>query len=328
MAMTQFRVVGRCDSSAHARNATTDEPPPSRRRAGEASNTAGWESIDNRTVLARRVRELTAGFVAALGSNPDELTMAAIKTAAETTALAEWRAAPPCAVPRPTPLPHSCGFKARPIARRADLVAMQAQTIWSIVGRISRREPRRIVGGCAGRRDMKRARAIPIDAALADKALLGAALGDLASWRTWVATFKAAYGRPLTADEREAFDRVAGGRKPPMRKVKELIAVVSRRGGKGRAGAAMATYEAALVDHVAVLAPGEVGVIAIVNSDKKPGWNCPGVYTRLFRGVADLARPDFRGDRGRNPLAQWDRNLHAGIGFQDAEGPNVAFRNP
>jgi hypothetical protein len=106
---------------------------------------------------------------------------------------------------------------------------------------------------------------IQIEHALADKHLLGAALGDQSTWLTWTAVLKAAYARPLSADERAAFDRVAGGRAPPARKVQQLAVLVSRRGGKGRAASALATFESALVDHSAQLAPGETGVIAVIS---------------------------------------------------------------
>jgi hypothetical protein len=106
---------------------------------------------------------------------------------------------------------------------------------------------------------------ISIDRALADRKLLGAALGDLSTWSTWIATVKAAYGCKLDADERVLFDAVADGRSPPTRKVRELVVVASRRSGKGRVGAALAVFEAVLIDHSAALSPGEVGVVAIVS---------------------------------------------------------------
>ena len=61
------------------------------------------------------------------------------------------------------------------------------------------------------------------------------------------------------------FDAVADGRSPPTRKVRELVVVASRRSGKGRVGAALAVFEAVLIDHSAALSPGEVGVVAIVS---------------------------------------------------------------
>jgi len=106
---------------------------------------------------------------------------------------------------------------------------------------------------------------IQIDRALQDKQLLGAAFGKQQTWATWFAVLKAAYCRPLDASGRAAFRKVAGGRKPPAKKVRELIVCVSRRGGKGRMGAALAVYEALLVDHSAHLAPGETGVVACVS---------------------------------------------------------------
>jgi hypothetical protein len=85
------------------------------------------------------------------------------------------------------------------------------------------------------------------------------------SWRVWRAVLKAAHAEPLSAAERAAFDQVAGGREPPKHKVRQLGVVVSRRGGKGRAGAALAVFASALTDHSAVLAPGEVGTVAFIS---------------------------------------------------------------
>jgi hypothetical protein len=106
---------------------------------------------------------------------------------------------------------------------------------------------------------------VSIDAALSDGHLLGSALGDLASWGVWVAVLKAAYGHALNERELAAFAQVAGGRNPPSRKVKELVVIASRRAGKGRAAGALATFETALVDHTAHLAPGETGIVACIS---------------------------------------------------------------
>jgi hypothetical protein len=111
-------------------------------------------------------------------------------------------------------------------------------------------------------------RLVTLDRALNNKQLLGAALGDPVSWTTWIACLKAAYAEPLTAAEREAFDKVAGGRQPPTRKVKEFVVAASRRAGKGRAAGALAAYASALVDHASRLAPGEVGVVAAVSPSR------------------------------------------------------------
>ena len=68
--------------------------------------------------------------------------------------------------------------------------------------------------------------------ALDDPKLLGAALGPPTSWKTWRVVLKSAFGIGLDQREAEAFAEVAGGRSPPTKRVRELWAVVGRRGGK------------------------------------------------------------------------------------------------
>jgi hypothetical protein len=109
---------------------------------------------------------------------------------------------------------------------------------------------------------------VDIASALADRNLLGAALPELESWGTWLACLKAAHGLELDKKERTAFEAVAGGRKSPSKPVRELWAIVGRRGGKSRVAAALAVYEAALVDHSEKLAPGETGMILVLAAAK------------------------------------------------------------
>ena len=102
---------------------------------------------------------------------------------------------------------------------------------------------------------------IPITQALADPKLLGAALGPTASWSNWMAVLKATFGLELSRQERRAFASIAGSRKPPKQKVRELWCVVGRRGGKSRAAAAVSTYIACFLDHSSHLVPGETGYV-------------------------------------------------------------------
>ena len=139
---------------------------------------------------------------------------------------------------------------------------------------------------------------VTIGRALAEERLLGAALGDPSTWTTWRAVMKAAHAERLTARELVAFRRVAGGRDPPRRKVRQLASVVSRRAGKGRAAAALAVHAATLVDHAAALAPGETGVVAVVSPTREQARIVQRYALGIPRGIADLARPDFRGERG------------------------------
>ena len=103
---------------------------------------------------------------------------------------------------------------------------------------------------------------ISIDAALTYNDLLGAALGNPASWTTWLTVLRAAYGLNLSDEQRELFVSVAGGRDPPTRRVRELWAQVGRRGGKSRIAGALADYGALFVTYH--LAAGEQGMVLVL----------------------------------------------------------------
>jgi hypothetical protein len=101
-----------------------------------------------------------------------------------------------------------------------------------------------------------------IDRALLDKNLLGAALGAPETWALWLVILKAAFGQELSRSERRAFASVAGSRRPPKTRVRELWAIIGRRAGKSRIAAALAVYFAAFVPHK--LAPGERGMVLVL----------------------------------------------------------------
>jgi hypothetical protein len=111
---------------------------------------------------------------------------------------------------------------------------------------------------------MKRPLTITIDQALADPVLLGAALGDGATWSTWRAVLKAAFAITLSDDEAKLFAAVAGDRAPPSKRVRELWAVVGRRGGKSRVAALIACYLSLFVRYK--LAPGELGMVLVLSA--------------------------------------------------------------
>jgi hypothetical protein len=98
--------------------------------------------------------------------------------------------------------------------------------------------------------------------ALTNPKLLGAALGPARSWRTWLIILRAAFGETLTPAELKTFAQVAGGRKPPNERVRELWVAAGRRGGKSRIAAALAVFFGCFVKYK--LAPGEVGMILVL----------------------------------------------------------------
>jgi hypothetical protein len=130
--------------------------------------------------------------------------------------------------------------------------------------------------------------AIPISEALLDRNLLGAALGDDTSWRTWRVVLKAAFAEPLTDEERELFALVAGGRVLPLKRVRELwCGPIGRRSGKSRMAAAVAVHVAALTDHSKRLVPGEIGTVAVIAASREQAGTVFN-YIRGFLQASEL----------------------------------------
>jgi hypothetical protein len=129
--------------------------------------------------------------------------------------------------------------------------------------------------------------ALPISEALLDGNLLGAALGDPVPWATWLVVLKAAFGLPLDAAECAVFTTVAGGRVPPLKRVRELwCGPIGRRSGKSRMAAAIACHVALLTDH-SKLVPGEIGTVAVIAASREQS-NTTFSYVRGFLQASEL----------------------------------------
>ena len=140
---------------------------------------------------------------------------------------------------------------------------------------------------------------LAIDKVLTDTRLLGAALGDVGTWSTWIAVLKAAFALGLSDTEREVFAAVSGNRAPPDRRVRELWAIIGRRGGKSRMAAALACFFALFVKHK--LAAGERGmvlVLAATTDQAKVVFNYVAAFLQasevLRREVASTTRNEIR----------------------------------
>ena len=106
---------------------------------------------------------------------------------------------------------------------------------------------------------------IPISAALADANLLGAALGDIASWQVWLAILKAAFAEPMSDDERARFALVAGDRAPPVTACSRNLGGTNWKAFREIShGRCRGVHIAALTDHSKRLAPGEIGTVAVI----------------------------------------------------------------
>jgi phage terminase large subunit-like protein len=104
---------------------------------------------------------------------------------------------------------------------------------------------------------------VPIDASMRDPRLLGAALGDPASWTTWLIGLRAAAGLPLDEAQRAVFGAIAGNRAPPSRPVRETWVIAGRGAGKSRMAAGTGVHTALLRPHR--LARGETGCVLILS---------------------------------------------------------------
>jgi hypothetical protein len=129
--------------------------------------------------------------------------------------------------------------------------------------------------------------------------LLGAGIGDLASWQTWISVLKATFGLPLDGAEGEVFRRVAGDRPAPSKPVRELWCVVARRSGKSRIAAALAVFEALFRPHK--LSKGETGFVVVLAGTQDQSRTvfeyCAGFISAsdaLHREVASITASEIR----------------------------------
>jgi len=89
------------------------------------------------------------------------------------------------------------------------------------------------------------------------------------SWNAWRTILKAAFALPMTPEDVEIFGKLAGGRAPPTRKVRELVIAAGRRGGKDSAASAVATWAASCVDYRGLLRPGENALVTCLAVDRQ-----------------------------------------------------------
>jgi hypothetical protein len=123
-------------------------------------------------------------------------------------------------------------------------------------------------------------------------------------------TLKAAFGEKLNRAERRAFNAVAGSRKPPRERVRELWLILGRRSGKSRMAAALAVYVSLLTDARSRLAPGELGVVLVLAASKKQAATIRNYALAFIKGSPLLAH-ELDGE----PLAEEIR-LKGGVSIQ------------
>jgi hypothetical protein len=108
------------------------------------------------------------------------------------------------------------------------------------------------------------------------------------SWLAARATMRAAFGEPLDEAERAIFEQVAQ-RPPPTQRVKELVAVIGRGGGKDSFASAMAVHLAMNFDpRAAKLRPGEKAYLLCLAVDKEQAELSYSMIAGLFDAIPTL----------------------------------------
>lgn len=109
------------------------------------------------------------------------------------------------------------------------------------------------------------------------------------SWEPWRAVLSAAFGLPMDVKQLGLFENLAGGRKPPDKRVRELWVVAGRRSAKSLVSAAVAVYLATIGAEIdgtlKKLAFGERGVVSILAVDRKQA----GVAFGYVRGLLEAS---------------------------------------
>ena len=111
------------------------------------------------------------------------------------------------------------------------------------------------------------------------------------SWDAWRCILRAAYCLPMTANDREMFAELAGGRDPPRRRVKQLFVVGGRRGGKDSVARLLAVFAATLEEgHLGRLRPGERALVQLLAVDREQSKIVLGYIRSYFERIPDLRR--------------------------------------
>jgi hypothetical protein len=93
------------------------------------------------------------------------------------------------------------------------------------------------------------------------------------SWAPWRSLLLAIMGEELSPGELTLFQALTGRQRAPLEPVREFAGIVGRRGGKSRAMGILAAFLACCVDHRAILAPGELGVLPVLAATKTQAAN-------------------------------------------------------
>jgi len=124
--------------------------------------------------------------------------------------------------------------------------------------------------------------------AIEDQHLLGFMFKDPATWASWRAFLKAAFGLHMEKGERKLFRECTEIEKPSSKQIREAFVIAGRRSGKSFISAVIAVYLACFKDWSPYLSPGEKGWIFVIAVDKLQARIIKGYMAAALRGSKAL----------------------------------------
>jgi hypothetical protein len=105
--------------------------------------------------------------------------------------------------------------------------------------------------------------------AISDKNIFGGLFKDINTWQNWIIFLKSVFALPMDEAELAIYQEFTGRENAPLNPMKEVFAVVGRRGGKSFISSIIACYLALFYDWRPYLSPGEMGWIMCIASDRQ-----------------------------------------------------------
>lgn len=110
------------------------------------------------------------------------------------------------------------------------------------------------------------------------------------TWAAWRVFLAALFGLPLDENDLALFRQHTGRQTPPKGQAREAWLVVGRRGGKSRIAALCAVFLACFRSYTEILAPGEVGTVMVIASDRRQARTVMRYINGFVDAVPLLAR--------------------------------------
>jgi hypothetical protein len=108
------------------------------------------------------------------------------------------------------------------------------------------------------------------------------------SWDGWRTILRAAFGLPMSEQERAFFHQVAE-REPPKRRVRSMFVVAGRRAGKDSVASLIVAHAATFFDPRGRLRPGEKSLCALLACDRTQAQIVLGYVRSYFERIPPLA---------------------------------------